>query len=136
MTFLRKISVATLSLGLAFGAYAAGGQKHAHAPEAGWSFDGAFGQFDQDALQRGYQVYREVCASCHSMKLLSYRNLGEKGGPFYDPDYPANENPLVKAFAAEDEVYKGVDDAGDDIYGPASPADRFKASHKLSLIHI
>jgi ubiquinol-cytochrome c reductase cytochrome c1 subunit len=129
MTFLRKISVATLSLGLAFGAYAAGGAKHAHPPETGWSFDGAFGEFDKDAMQRGYQVYREVCSACHSMKLLSYRNLGEKGGPFYDPDYPANENPLVKAFAAEDEVYKGLDDAGDEIYGPASPADTFRSPY-------
>ena len=129
MTFLRKISVVTLSLGLAFGAYAAGGAKHAHPPEAGWSFDGAFGDFDKDAMQRGYQVYREVCSSCHSMKLLSYRNLGEKGGPFYDPDYTANENPLVKAFAAEDEVYKGLDDVGDEIYGPASPADRFRSPY-------
>ena len=46
-----------------------------------WSFKGLFGKFDRGALQRGYQVYTEVCASCHSMKYLSYRNLGEKGGP-------------------------------------------------------
>ena len=46
-----------------------------------WSFKGLFGKFDRGALQRGYQVYTEVCASCHSMKYLSYRNLAEKGGP-------------------------------------------------------
>ena len=46
-----------------------------------WSFKGLFGKFDRGSLQRGYQVYTEVCASCHSMKYLSYRNLGEKGGP-------------------------------------------------------
>ena len=45
-----------------------------------WSFKGLFGKFDRGALQRGYQVYTEVCASCHSMKYVSYRNLGEKGG--------------------------------------------------------
>ena len=44
-----------------------------------WSFDGIFGKFDRASLQRGYQVYTEVCASCHSMKLLSYRNLAEEG---------------------------------------------------------
>ena len=43
-----------------------------------WSFKGLFGKFDRGALQRGYQVYTEVCASCHSMKYVSYRNLGEK----------------------------------------------------------
>jgi len=129
MTFLRKFSLAALSLGVAFGAYAAGGVKHAHPPEEGWSFEGPLGEFDKDSLQRGYQVYREVCASCHSMKLLSYRNLGQPGAPFYDSEYPANENPLVKAFAAEDEVYKGLDDAGDEIYGPASAADRFKSPY-------
>ena len=41
-----------------------------------WSFKGLFGKFDRGSLQRGYQVYTEVCASCHSMKYLSYRNLG------------------------------------------------------------
>ena len=43
--------------------------------EPGWSFKGFFGKFDRAQLQRGYQVYTEVCAACHSMKYLSYRNL-------------------------------------------------------------
>ena len=47
----------------------------------GWSFKGFFGKFDRASLQRGYQVYTEVCAACHSMKYLSYRNLSEAGGP-------------------------------------------------------
>ena len=46
-----------------------------------WSFKGPFGKFDRASLQRGYQVYNEVCASCHSLKYVSYRNLSEKGGP-------------------------------------------------------
>ena len=46
-----------------------------------WSFKSFFGKFDRASLQRGYQVYTEVCASCHSLKHLSYRNLAEKGGP-------------------------------------------------------
>ena len=46
-----------------------------------WSFKSFFGKFDRSSLQRGYQVYNEVCASCHSLKHLSYRNLAEKGGP-------------------------------------------------------
>ena len=46
-----------------------------------WSFKGLTGKFDRAALQRGFQVYKEVCSSCHSMQYLSYRNLGEPGGP-------------------------------------------------------
>ena len=46
-----------------------------------WSFKGITGTFDRASLQRGFQVYKEVCSSCHSMQYLSYRNLGEPGGP-------------------------------------------------------
>ena len=51
-----------------------------------WSFKGYFGKFDRASLQRGYQVYNEVCASCHSMKYLSYRNLAEVGGPEFSKE--------------------------------------------------
>ena len=46
-----------------------------------WSFKGIFGTFDRASLQRGYQVFQEVCSGCHSVQHLSYRNLSEKGGP-------------------------------------------------------
>ena len=84
MTFFRTLAAGLGALALSLSAQAAGGAKHAHVPEEGWPFAGPLGQLDQDSVQRGYQVYREVCASCHGMKLMSYRNLGEKGGPFYD----------------------------------------------------
>src|ERR1700743_2915233 len=65
-----------------------------------WSFEGPFGKFDKAQLQRGYKVYREVCSACHSMNLMYYRNLGQKGGPFYDPKYPnPNDNLVVKSLA-------------------------------------
>ena len=51
-----------------------------------WSFKGLLGIFDRSSLQRGYQVYNEVCASCHSMQYLSYRNLGEPGGPEFSEE--------------------------------------------------
>lgn len=133
MSVLRTLSLAVLSFGLAFGAQAAGGQKHVEAPEEGWPFEGAFGEFDKDSLQRGYQVYNEVCSVCHSMKLLSYRNLGEPGGPFYDSEYSGNDNPLVKAFAANDafgnprQILKGYDEFGQPVMGQPTPADRFLA---------
>ena len=51
-----------------------------------WSFKGLTGTFDRASLQRGFQVYKEVCSSCHSMQYLSYRNLGEPGGPEFSEE--------------------------------------------------
>jgi len=91
-----------------------------------WSFQGPFGRFDQEQLQRGYKVYHDVCSACHSMKLMSYRNLGQKGGPFYDPKYPSeNDNLKVKAIAQEFNVPDIDSDTGDVIKRPATPADTF-----------
>ena len=56
-----------------------------------WSFKGLLGKFDRASLQRGYQVYNEVCASCHSMQYLSYRNLGEPGGPEFSEEEVKDE---------------------------------------------
>ncbi len=94
--------------------------------DVAFSFDGPFGTYDQAQLQRGFKVYREVCAACHSIKLLSIRNLGDKHGPFYDPKYPnPNDNPVVKAIAAEYEVPDIDSETGDAITRKAVPADRF-----------
>ena len=96
--------------------------------ELHWSFDGPFGKFDKAQLQRGYKVYREVCSSCHAMDLMSFRNLGQKGGPFYDPKYAnPNDNPVVKSLA-HDITVKDIDtDTGDVVSRPAMPADKFPA---------
>ena len=83
-----------------------------------WSFKGITGKFDRAALQRGYQVYSEVCASCHSMRLLSYRNLGENGGPEFSVDQ-------VKAIAANFEVEDGPNEDGEMFTRPGRPSDRF-----------
>ena len=83
-----------------------------------WSFKGITGKFDRSSLQRGYQVYNEVCASCHSMNLLSYRNLGEKGGPEFSVDQ-------VKAIAANFEVTDGPDSEGEMFTRPGRPSDKF-----------
>ncbi len=84
-------------------------------PEQHWSFDGMFGTFDRAALQRGYQVYREVCAACHGMKFLAYRNLSEIGLSELE----------VKAIAVEYTVIDGPNDDGDMFERPAVPSDRF-----------
>lgn len=70
-----------------------------------WSFSGVFGTFDKDQLQRGFQVFREVCSSCHSARLLAFRNLSEKGGPEYSEDQ-------VKALAAEYEITDATAEGG------------------------
>jgi|TARA_B110000967_G_scaffold26401_1_gene24148 ubiquinol-cytochrome c reductase cytochrome c1 subunit len=83
-----------------------------------WSFKGLFGKFDRGSLQRGYQVYTEVCASCHSMKYLSYRNLYEKGGPEFSIEQ-------AKAIAASFEVTDGPNDDGEMFERPAKLSDKF-----------
>lgn len=84
-------------------------------PHQDWSFDGLFGTYDRAALQRGYKVYSEVCASCHSMKRLSYRNLSALG-------YSAQE---VKAIAANYTVMDGPNDEGEMFERTALPSDSF-----------
>jgi len=65
-----------------------------------WSFEGPFGKFDKQQVQRFYKFYREVCSACHSMNLRYFRNLGQKVGPFYDPKHTNPNNiPFVKSLA-------------------------------------
>ncbi len=84
-----------------------------------WSFKGLTGTFDRASLQRGFQVYKEVCSSCHSMQYLSYRNLGESGGP----EFSEQE---VKAIAASFEIDDGPDSQGEMFTRPGRPSDKFK----------
>jgi ubiquinol-cytochrome c reductase cytochrome c1 subunit len=80
-----------------------------------WSFAGPFGTYDQNQLQRGFQVFREVCSSCHSANLFAFRNLSEPGGPSFTEGQ-------VKALAAEYEV---VDAEAEGGRRPAVAADRW-----------
>ena len=86
--------------------------------EVDWSFKSFFGKFDRASLQRGYQVYTEVCASCHSLKHLSYRNLAEKGGP----EFTELE---AKAIASNFEVTDGPNSDGEMFERPAKLSDKF-----------
>ena len=83
-----------------------------------WTFKGLFGKFDRASLQRGYQVYTEVCAACHSMKYLSYRNLSEKGGPEFSVAQ-------AKAIAASFEVTDGPNSDGEMFNRPGKLYDKF-----------
>jgi len=108
------VAVASVS-GLAFAA-GGGGTGDYKMKHPDWSFKGAFGTYDRAAMQRGYQVYREVCASCHGLKYMAFRHLGDKGGPFYLEDYPnPSDNPYVKNFAADWTISDIDSDTGDEI---------------------
>ena len=84
----------------------------------GWGFKGFLGKFDRGSLQRGYQVYNEVCAACHSMKYLSYRNLSEPGGPQFSVEE-------AKAIASNFEVTDGPNNDGEMFTRPARLSDKF-----------
>jgi ubiquinol-cytochrome c reductase cytochrome c1 subunit len=88
------------------------------AKDISYSFEGPFGTFSRGQLQRGYKVYKEVCASCHSMRLLTFRNLADAGGPAFTEEQ-------VKALAATFQVQDGPDESGEMFNRPALPSDRF-----------
>ena len=133
MFFDKSLKIAGLIL---LGALSGSGLAQAHGNgrepmEGHFTFEGPFGVYDQAQLQRGYKVYREVCSACHAMKLLSFRNLGEKYGPFYDPKYPnPNDNPVVKQIASEFEVSDIDPDTGDEMKRKATSSDRFPSPFK------
>jgi ubiquinol-cytochrome c reductase cytochrome c1 subunit len=123
---MRNIFLAAGLLSLAI-ATSAQAQEAAAPPKQEWSFEGVFGGFDRAAAQRGFQVYHDVCAKCHSLRLISYRNLEELG-------FSAEQ---VKAIAAGDQVIdlddRGmpvVDDQGKVVMRPGRPSDRFATPDK------
>lgn len=128
MMMTRIFAAALAAVGLSATA-ALAVEGDAHAPENyAWEFEGPFGTFDRHAVQRGYQVYQEVCASCHSMNLMRFRNLGQKGGPFESEQYPnPNDNPVVMQIAAGYQVEDGPNDDGDMFMRDGLPSDAFPA---------
>ena len=109
-------TAATVFLALALnGTPAVAAVEAADPPEVDWSFAGPFGTYDRAAMQRGFQVYKEVCASCHALGYVSYRNLADLG--FSEAE--------VKAIAAEYTVTDGPNEDGDMFERPALPSDRF-----------
>ncbi|MTJ04558.1 cytochrome c1 [Sediminimonas qiaohouensis] len=111
---LKKLSLAAVAaLTLSGGAaVAAGGEGHIE--DVAFSFEGPFGTFDQNQLQRGLKVYTQVCASCHGMKYVPIRTIGDEGGPHLPEDQ-------VRAYAENFEVF----DPELDDYRAAKPTDHF-----------
>jgi len=104
---LRIILAAGLAVGLTGAVSAQEIDTHARAPKhVEYKFEGPFGKYDRAALQRGYQVYKEVCAACHSLKQIAFRNLMDHGGPEFS-------EAQARALAAAAKVPAGPNDKGE-----------------------
>ena len=116
---MRKFALTAIATAFALTAFTSGAAKAAGAgpvPEAqDWSWHGLFGTYDRAQLQRGFQVYKTVCAGCHSLRFIAFRNLDGIG---------FNED-QIKAIAAEYDVEDGPNDDGDMFTRPGIAADYF-----------
>ncbi len=111
---ISAVTALTLTSGAAM---AAGGAGHVH--DVDFSYEGPFGTFDQNQLQRGLKVYTEVCAACHGLQYVPLRTLADEGGPHFS-------EAEVRQYAADNfEVF----DAELDDFRAAKPADFFPGSN-------
>jgi cytochrome c1 len=120
MNVNRSIVLATaLAASLAaVGTRTASAQEAEAPPRQHWSFHGPFGTYDPAQLQRGFKIYREVCSTCHSLKLLAFRNLADPGGPGFSEAQAAT-------IAAGFQVTDGPNDKGEMFQRPGKLADYF-----------
>jgi len=107
-----------LAASLSGSATLASAQEADAPPRLHWSFSGPFGVYDPQQLQRGFKAYREVCSTCHGLKLLSFRNLADPGGPHFTEAQAA-------AIAATFQVTDGPNDQGEMFQRPGKLSDRF-----------
>jgi ubiquinol-cytochrome c reductase cytochrome c1 subunit len=116
MRILRSLALAAAVALAAPAAVQAAGEAP-KPPAQDWSFGGFFGTFDRASLQRGFQVYKEVCAACHALKQKAYRNLSDIG---------LSEDE-IRAIAADVMVMDGPNDDGEMFERPGRPSDRFRS---------
>jgi ubiquinol-cytochrome c reductase cytochrome b/c1 subunit len=116
-TILSLTVAGSLSALVALGSLPAAAQEHGSPvpPRQVWSFSGPFGTFDRAQLQRGFKVYREVCAVCHGLKYVAFRNLEGLG----------YSEAQVKQIASEYKVQDGPNDQGEMFEREGRPADHF-----------
>ena len=116
----RTITALSLAAALSLVALPVLAQEHApHPPSLSWSFAGPFGTYNEGQLQRGFKVYKEVCANCHSMDYVAFRNLADPGGPGYNAAQ-------VETLAATYRI-KDLDEQGNPTERSGRPADIFPA---------
>ncbi|KAA9006663.1 cytochrome c1 [Histidinibacterium aquaticum] len=118
---LRKLTItAACALALSSGAaLAAGGESHVY--DYDFPFEGPFGSYDTNQLQRGLQIYTEICSACHGLRYVAFRNLSDEGGP----SLPEEQ---MRAYAEGFEVWDPTLFDGEGDFRPATPADKFPAS--------
>ncbi len=116
----RRFSLIAALTGAAFAiaAPAQAAEEQLPAKDIAFTFEGPFGSFERGQLQRGYKVYKEVCAACHAMRLVHFRNLADPGGPGFSEEQ-------AKTLAAEVQVQDGPDDSGEMFERAGLPSDRF-----------
>lgn len=114
----RKLTLAAV---LAVSASAAVAESEVHIEDFDFSFEGPFGSYDQNQLQRGLKIYTEICSACHGMELVAFRNLHDEGGPSLPEDQ-------MRAYTAGFEVFDQSLDDGAGDYRAATPADQFPGS--------
>ena len=119
MKLLKTLGAAS-ALVLGFTAAALAAEEQKPAKDVAFSFEGPFGHFDRAQLQRGYKVYKEVCADCHAMRLVSFRNLAEPGGPEFHEEQ-------VKALAASFKFKDKIGSDGELEERDGLPSDRLPA---------
>jgi ubiquinol-cytochrome c reductase cytochrome c1 subunit len=122
MTMFKAL---TLSTALALTAGLAAAETERHITDFDFPFEGPFGSYDQMQLQRGLQLYTEVCSSCHGLKYVAFRTLADEGGPMLPDDQ-------MRAYA---EFYEVWDTSLEDGFGDfriATPADKFPGSSMVN----
>ncbi len=115
---MKRFSILVASL-LAVTSAPAFANEHAQLTQVDWAFDGAFGKMDKPSVQRGLQVYKEVCSACHSLKRVAFRSLRDIG--LSDAE--------VASFAAGYTVKDGPNDAGEMFDRPGRPSDKFPSPY-------
>lgn len=115
---MRKLTVTLALFAVALAAPAIAAEPSAKPERQSWSFAGPFGTYDRAQLQRGFKVFREVCASCHGLKYIAFRNLAQPGGPGFS-------EAQAKVIASEYEITDGPDDTGEMFERPGRLSDHF-----------
>jgi len=143
---LRNFALMALAAVGLLAAPAAPQEHGVELPRQAWSFNGPFGKYDRNAVQRGFLVYQTVCSTCHALEHLSYRNLGEPGGPFeafwvmneetgqeeitthpgHGRRVDPNENPYVRAIAGAVMIRDIDRETGEATERAGRPSDHFR----------
>jgi cytochrome c1 len=129
-----RLTTVTLGTSLVLGLLAstasfAANTTRLHPKDVEFEFEGPLGTYDRGALQRGYQVYKEVCAACHSAQHLAFHNLTEKGGPEFSEAQARALATAAKIPAEPNDKGETMDEKGVPLLRSATLADRFPSPY-------